>query len=139
MIPERDEKLQQETGRQQTNERLKVQFAQMANQVGQWIQQRTSRMTDIGMNARGTLENQLQELKSLNDEINNFKEHVVELDNINTVSLPCCIKRPIRKNIIFLNLMTIYNSFLCGLYKYIICCRRLQVCLLNLFRVYKKP
>lgn len=77
--------LENETTRQQNNERLRVQFAQMANRVGQWIQQRQSRMIDIGMNAVGTLENQLQELKSLNDEINNFKADVLELDDLNRV------------------------------------------------------
>ena len=85
LIPKRDLNLSDETARQQTNERLRVQFAQMANQVGQWIEQRQQRMIDIGMNARGTLETQLQELKSLDEEIQNFKEHILELDNINKV------------------------------------------------------
>jgi len=83
LIPKRDSMLENETTRQQNNERLRVQFAQMANRVGQWIQQRQSRMIDIGMNAVGTLENQLQELKSLNDEINSFKADVLELDDLN--------------------------------------------------------
>ena len=85
LIPKRDSKLSAETVRQQTNERLRVQFAQMANQVGEWIKQRTSKMRDIGMNARGSLENQLHELNALNDEINGFKEHILELDALNAV------------------------------------------------------
>ncbi|XP_004208576.1 alpha-actinin [Hydra vulgaris] len=83
LIPKRDSKLSAETIRQQTNERLRVQFAQMANQVGEWIKQRTSRMRDIGMNARGSLESQLKELNALNDEINGFKEHILEIDALN--------------------------------------------------------
>ncbi|XP_057315716.1 alpha-actinin-like [Hydractinia symbiolongicarpus] len=84
LIPKRDQLLSDETERQQTNERLRVQFAQMANQVGEWIEQRNSRMIDIGMNARGTLEDQLRELRGLNEEINNYKEHIIQVDNLNT-------------------------------------------------------
>lgn len=87
LIPRRDQLLSSETERQQTNERLRVQFAQMANQVGEWIEQRNSRMTDIGMNARGTLEDQLRELRGLSEEINNYKEHIIQVDNLNTVNI----------------------------------------------------
>ncbi|XP_066936111.1 alpha-actinin-like [Clytia hemisphaerica] len=83
LIPERDQKLSSETARQQNNERLRVQFAQMANQVGEWVNQRSKRLVDIGMNASGTLENQLKELQSLNEEIHGFKDHFMELDKIN--------------------------------------------------------
>jgi len=38
------------------------------------------------MNASGTLENQLKELQSLNEEIHGFKDHFMELDKINHVS-----------------------------------------------------
>lgn len=84
LIPQRDQKLADETSRQQNNERLRVQYAQMANQVGEWVTQRGKRLVDTGMNATGTLENQLQELKSLNEEIHAFKGHFMELDKINT-------------------------------------------------------
>lgn len=83
LIPERDQKLSDETSRQQNNERLRVQFAQMANQVGEWVTQRAKRLVDIGMNATGSLENQLQELKALNSEIHGFKPHFMDLDKIN--------------------------------------------------------
>jgi actinin alpha len=85
LIPKRDQSLTEETSLQQTNERLRVQFAQMANDIGAWIQQRTQKMAEIGMSARGTLENQLAELKSLNDEINEFKNQILELNNTNNV------------------------------------------------------
>jgi len=83
LIPQRDQKLSDETSRQQNNERLRVQFAQMANQVGEWVNQRSKRLVDIGMNATGSLENQLKELQSLNDEIHGFKPHFMDLDKIN--------------------------------------------------------
>ena len=79
--------LSDETTLQQNNERLRVQFAQMANQIGQWIEGRTQKMADIGLSARGTLEDQLQELRSLSDEIENFKEHILEVNNVNNVSI----------------------------------------------------
>lgn len=83
LIPRRDQMLENEVSVQQKNERLRLQFAQMANQVGEWVNQRMERIKNIGMNATGTLENQLQELRTLNDEIDNFKTHVLELDEIN--------------------------------------------------------
>lgn len=86
LIPKRDQLLSDETARQQNNERLRVQYANMANQVGEWVTQRSQRLVHIGMNASGTLETQLQELKSLNEEIHGFKGHFMELDKINTVS-----------------------------------------------------
>ena len=87
LIPERDQKLSNETATQQNNERLRVQFAQMANQVGEWVTQRAKRLVDIGMNASGTLENQLKELQSLNQEIHGFKDHFMDLDKINHVRI----------------------------------------------------
>lgn len=38
LVPQRDSTLQQEMLRQQNNERLRRQFAQKANMVGQWIE-----------------------------------------------------------------------------------------------------
>ena len=87
LIPQRDQKLSDETSRQQNNERLRVQFAQSANQVGEWVTQRSKALVNIGMNASGTLENQLKELQTLNEEIHGFKNHFMELDKINHVSL----------------------------------------------------
>lgn len=83
LIPQRDQKLSDETSRQQNNERLRVQFAQSANQVGEWVTQRSKALVNIGMNASGTLENQLKELQTLNEEIHGFKNHFMELDKIN--------------------------------------------------------
>ena len=93
LIPKRDTLLDDETTRQQNNERLRVQFAQMANQVGSWCKQRIARLTDIGMNAQGTLENQLNELKTLNEEIDGFKSHVLQLDDLNKVGIGCYVFR----------------------------------------------
>lgn len=100
LIPKRDATLSEETTLQQDNERLRVQFAQMANEIGKWINERTQKMADIGLSARGTLENQLEELKALNDEINNFKTSVEELNNVNTV---------VQEAMIFENLHTPYT------------------------------
>lgn len=85
LIPKRDKMLSDETTLQQNNERLRVQFAQMGNEIGAWIEQRTQKMVNISLGASGTLEDQLQELKLLSDEIENFKEHILEVNNINNV------------------------------------------------------
>lgn len=83
LIPKRDTLLQEETLKQQTNERLRLQFAQMANQVGAWIQSKHSLVTELTMNSRGTLEDQLGDLKRLSDEIANYRPHINELETIN--------------------------------------------------------
>jgi len=85
LIPKRDKMLSDETTLQQNNERLRVQFAQKANTIGQWIEQRSRKMVDITVNGAGTLEDQLQELKLLSSEIESFKEHILEINNINNV------------------------------------------------------
>jgi len=85
LIPKRDSLLNDETALQQNNESLRVQFAQMANGIGQWIKDKTDKMADIGLSARGTLEDQLQELRTLSDEIESFKEHILEVNNVNNV------------------------------------------------------
>jgi len=83
IIPKRDNDLNVETTVQQNNERLRIEFAEMANQIGEWIAQRTKKMTHIGLNERGTLEDHQTALQALDEEINGFKERITELNDIN--------------------------------------------------------
>lgn len=83
LIPKRDSLLNEETKRQQNNERLRLQFAQNANHVGTWIEQRHSQVTDTSMQGRGTLEDSLKVLRTLADELSNYRPNINELEDIN--------------------------------------------------------
>ena len=54
-MPKRDTTLQQEMIRQQNNERLRRQFAQKANVVGQWIERHLDAVASVGIQ-KGSLE-----------------------------------------------------------------------------------
>ncbi len=55
LVPKRDTTLQQEMIRQQNNERLRRQFAQKANVVGQWIERHLDAVASVGIQ-KGSLE-----------------------------------------------------------------------------------
>ncbi len=55
LVPKRDTTLQQEMIRQQNNERLRRQFAQKANVVGQWIERHLDAVASVGVQ-KGSLE-----------------------------------------------------------------------------------
>lgn len=55
LVPKRDATLQQEMMRQQNNERLRRQFAQKANLVGQWIERHLDAVASVGVQ-KGSLE-----------------------------------------------------------------------------------
>jgi len=85
LIPMRDQKLTEETTAQQNNEALRLQFAQLANEIGKWIGEHNQKMAEIGMSARGSLEDQLKELHALTDEIENYKAKIMELNEMNNI------------------------------------------------------
>ena len=87
LIPKRDALLQQETITQQSNERLRVQFAQQANSVHEWIKQKRDRLTYLTMNSTGTLESMNEEYEKLHQEVMGFKDQLIALEKINEVSL----------------------------------------------------
>jgi len=83
LIPKRDALLQQETITQQSNERLRVQFAQQANSVHEWIKQKRDRLTYLTMNSTGTLESMNEEYEKLHQEVMGFKDQLIALEKIN--------------------------------------------------------
>ena len=84
-MPQRDSLLSQEMIRQQNNERLRRQFAQKANVVGQWIERHLDAIASISMQ-KGTLEDQLRKLKGYEQEVVNYKPNIDELERYNQVS-----------------------------------------------------
>ena len=64
LIPQRDSALENEVYRQQNNERLRRQFAQKANTVGQWIERHLDLVESVGTQ-KGSLDDHLNKLKGL--------------------------------------------------------------------------
>jgi actinin alpha len=82
LVPQRDTTLQQEMIRQQNNERLRRQFAQKANMVGQWIERHLDAVASVGIQ-KGSLEDHLNKLKGIEKEVSAFKPNMDELERYN--------------------------------------------------------
>ena len=72
LVPQRDQSLQSEMTRQQNNERLRRQFAQKANMIGQWVERHLDAVVSIGVQ-KGTLEEHLNKLSGIDKEVYNHQ------------------------------------------------------------------
>jgi len=82
LVPKRDGTLSDEMKRQQNNERLRMQFAQKANMVGQWIERHLDAVASVG-EKKGSLEQHLDKLKGIEKELHAFKPNMDELERHN--------------------------------------------------------
>ena len=82
LVPQRDHTLQAEMTRQQNNERLRRQFAQKANVVGQWVERHLDMVASVGVQ-KGSLEEHLSKLKGIEGEVNSYRGNIEELERIN--------------------------------------------------------
>jgi actinin alpha len=82
LVPQRDQTLQAEMIRQQNNERLRRQFAQKANVVGQWIERHLDMVASVGVQ-KGSLEDHLSKLRQVENEVNAYRPNIAELERIN--------------------------------------------------------
>ncbi|XP_025028965.1 alpha-actinin-4 [Python bivittatus] len=76
LVPKRDSALQDEQSKQQSNERLRRQFASQANIVGPWIQTKMEEIGRISIEMNGTLEDQLNHLKQYELNIVEYKPNI---------------------------------------------------------------
>ncbi|KRX81757.1 Alpha-actinin, sarcomeric [Trichinella nativa] len=83
LVPNRDNQLQQEMNRQQSNDRLRRTFAEKANTVGPYLEQQLSQVATIALGGRGSLEQALQRLLDLYRSVENYKLNMDELERIN--------------------------------------------------------
>ncbi|XP_072405620.1 alpha-actinin-1-like isoform X2 [Chiloscyllium punctatum] len=79
-VPARDQALQAEFNKQQSNEHLREQFANKANVVGPWIQTKMQEIGRISIEMHGTLEDQLNQLKQYESSIINYKPNIEKLE-----------------------------------------------------------
>jgi len=82
LVPQRDAVLQAEMVRQQNNERLREQFADKANIVGQWLESRLDKVANLGLQ-KGSLEDHISTLHALEDEVAGYKPNLEELEKYN--------------------------------------------------------
>uniref|UniRef100_A0AAR2LF52 Actinin, alpha 4 n=1 Tax=Pygocentrus nattereri TaxID=42514 RepID=A0AAR2LF52_PYGNA len=80
LVPQRDQALQEELGRQQSNDHLRRQFANQANVVGPWIQNKMEEIGRISIEMNGTLEDQLTHLRQYEQSIIDYKPNIDQLE-----------------------------------------------------------
>lgn len=80
LIPKRDELLENEKGRQERNERLRVEFAQKANSVGPSIKDYEEKLRSIALKMQGPLEEQLKAVQGLERDVAGYKPQMDELE-----------------------------------------------------------
>uniref|UniRef100_A0A8C5CWG9 Actinin, alpha 4 n=1 Tax=Gadus morhua TaxID=8049 RepID=A0A8C5CWG9_GADMO len=80
LVPQRDQALQEELAKQQSNDHLRRQFATQANMVGPWIQTKMEEIGRISIEMNGTLEDQLTHLREYEQSIIEYKPHIDRLE-----------------------------------------------------------
>ncbi|KAK3608567.1 hypothetical protein CHS0354_042554 [Potamilus streckersoni] len=100
MVPMRDKVLQDEMIKQQNNERLRRQFAAKANVVGPWIENQLDAVASIGIQMKGSLEDQLNKLHQFDKAVLQYKPNMDELERYN---------QEVQESMIFENRYTHYT------------------------------
>lgn len=85
-VPTKEEALDQELAKQQENEQLRLQFAEKANVVGAYIEQRYSALHELSMGASGgTMEEQLETVKAFQAETLEYQPQIEDAEATNQV------------------------------------------------------
>ncbi|XP_076815394.1 alpha-actinin-1-like isoform X1 [Clavelina lepadiformis] len=85
LVPNRDSALQTELAKQQNHERLRSQFATVANELGPWIQEKTEEIARIAMDMSGALEDVVSRLKAYQAQLGKYKPKMDELEGYHQV------------------------------------------------------
>ncbi|XP_057182521.1 alpha-actinin-4 isoform X3 [Triplophysa rosa] len=80
LVPQRDQALQEELSRQQSNDHLRRQFANQANMIGPWVQNKMEEIGRISIEMNGTLEDQLTHLRQYEQSIIEYKPNIDQLE-----------------------------------------------------------
>ena len=110
LVPKRDQVLQNEMIRQENNERLRRQFAQKANLVGQWIERHLDAVASVGVQ-RGSLEDQLAKLHVMEKDVMSYRPNIDELERYN---------QEVQEHMIFENRHTQYTMEVCDSLKLVL-------------------
>ncbi|CAL8092294.1 unnamed protein product [Calicophoron daubneyi] len=82
LVANRDRELQAELARQQQHEQLKQQFAQLANRAGPYLERSLDAVHSVLTSANVSLEERLQQLQKLDEEIEQWKPNMQELERV---------------------------------------------------------
>ncbi|CAJ1064809.1 alpha-actinin-4 isoform X3 [Xyrichtys novacula] len=80
MVPQRDKALQEELDKQKNNDTLRAKFANQANTVGAYIQDKMEEIGRISIEMNGTLEDQLTSLKEYQSNIMSYMPEMNTLE-----------------------------------------------------------
>ncbi|XP_030599379.1 alpha-actinin-4 isoform X1 [Archocentrus centrarchus] len=80
MVPQRDDALQEELNKQNSNDDLRAKFATQANAVGGYIQEKMEEIGRISIEMNGTLEDQLTNLKKYQKNIMSYMPEINKLE-----------------------------------------------------------
>nr|XP_033487882.1 alpha-actinin-4 isoform X2 [Epinephelus lanceolatus] len=80
MVPQRDNALQDELNKQNSNDTLRAKFATQANTVGAYIQAKMEEIGRISIEMNGTLEDQLTSLKEYQQNIMSYMPEINTLE-----------------------------------------------------------
>ncbi|KAM9326703.1 alpha-actinin-4 isoform 2-T2 [Gastrophryne carolinensis] len=80
LVPKRDNALKAEQLKQESNEKLRVQFANQANVVAPWVQSKMGEIGRIAIEMHGTLEDQLNHLNQFEQGVVNYKPNIDALE-----------------------------------------------------------
>nr|XP_055035233.1 alpha-actinin-3a isoform X2 [Misgurnus anguillicaudatus] len=86
LVPMRDQMLQGELARQQSNERLRRQFAAQANIIGPWVSTKMEEISHVSIDITGSLEEQMGNLKTYEQNIINYKSNIDTLEGDHQLS-----------------------------------------------------
>ena len=89
-VPERDSTLEAELQRQQQNEALRVEFAQLANEIGAYIDGRSSALAELSMQGKDTMEEQQEAVKAFQAETLSYQPRIDAAEAANQVGLCVC-------------------------------------------------
>ncbi|VDQ17638.1 unnamed protein product [Trichobilharzia regenti] len=86
LIDGRDDALHHELHKQQENDKINTQFAQIANRFGPYLEHNLDLIHSIVTNHKFSLDDQLQRLNKVEEDLQSWKATVDELEKLHQVS-----------------------------------------------------
>jgi actinin alpha len=83
LVPARDTSLTNELAKQQNHDRLRSQFAVIANELGPWIKEKTEEIAHVAMDMSGSLEHVVGELQEYQRRMDMYMPKMDELEGYN--------------------------------------------------------
>ncbi|XP_071835118.1 alpha-actinin-like isoform X1 [Apostichopus japonicus] len=83
LVPERETALKAEHGKQRAHEDMRVHFAQKANIVGPWIENKVEVIMNLFSQPQGSMEEQLEQLQLFDHDATLYKPYMEELEGLN--------------------------------------------------------